>query len=143
MECYQNTRKTTPSKFNMLFSLCSDSMSVQHCIRTQGKQHFLNSTCCFPYVLIIFHADMLSEHNENKHSKSNVSETNVITTFCTEMLSEPIQTIPSKPKVFATNEITTIFTFRAISSSLRRILSTPPPPRKKKDYLIFCFEYFL
>ena len=63
--CYQNIRKTRLSTFKVLFALCSDYMSAWHVIRTQGKQHFRNSTCCFPCVLIRLHADMLSQHKEN------------------------------------------------------------------------------
>ena len=52
-------------KFRMWFSLKSDNMFVWSNIRTKGKQYVLNSTCCVPCVLIRFHADMLSEFNEN------------------------------------------------------------------------------
>ena len=47
------------------FPLCFDNMSAWHVIRTKGKHYILYSTWCFLRVLIIFHADMLSEHKEN------------------------------------------------------------------------------
>ena len=69
--------------FNVLFSLCFDNMSAWTRIRTQGKQHVEFRKCCFPYVLITFHADMLSEHKEN--NTLNLERIVFLEFFCCNM----------------------------------------------------------
>ena len=92
--------------FNVLFSLCSDNMSCV--IRTLGKQDVLNSTCCFPYVLIRVHVNMLSSIRNNtlktqrlpNQCNNNALCWDVIRTIGKQYISIPKYPKPMKYQLF-------------------------------------------